>query len=188
MSAIECIDGENPQWRLIQASDGNLYGTTCCGGAGVVSPNGDTEGTIFRITPEGTLTTLYDFCAQTGCTDGTSPDGGVYQATNGEFYGTTCCGGLSGSGFGTVFRLSVGLGPFVKTRTTSGKVGAVVEILGTNLTGATSVTFNGIPSLFRVVASSLIVTTVPTGATTGTIRVVTPSGTLSNYPPFRVLQ
>ena len=52
---------------------------------------------------------------------------GLVQATNGELYGTTQGGGASG--FGTVFRLSVGLGPFVETQTTSGKVGAAVKIL-----------------------------------------------------------
>jgi hypothetical protein len=87
---------------------------------------------------------------------------------------------------GTVFRLSVGLGPFVETQTTSGKVGAAVKILGTDLTGATSVSFNGTAAAFKVVSSSEITTTVPAGATTGTVRVVTPSGTLSSNVPFRV--
>ena len=79
---------------------------------------------------------------------------------------------------GTVFSLSVGLGPFVETQPTSGKVGAAVKILGTNLTGATSVTFNGTAAVFKVVSSSEITTTVPAGATTGKVQVVTPHGTL----------
>ena len=87
---------------------------------------------------------------------------------------------------GTVFSLSVGLGPFVETQPTSGKVGAAVKILGTNLTGATSVTFNGTAAAFKVVSSSLITATVPAGATTGKVQVVTPSGTLSSNVPFRV--
>jgi uncharacterized protein (TIGR03437 family) len=108
------------------------------------------------------------------------------QDTNGNFYGTTYSGGGGRSAAGTVFRVSVGLGPFVKTLPTSGRVGMRVGILGTNLTGATSVTFNGTPATFTVVSPSLIGTNVPTGATTGTVQVVTPSGTLSSNVPFRV--
>ncbi|HEV3275536.1 MAG TPA: IPT/TIG domain-containing protein, partial [Terriglobia bacterium] len=61
-------------------------------------------------------------------------------------------------------------------------------ILGTNLTTATSVTFNGTPATFNVVSSSLITTTVPAGATSGKVQVVTPVGTLTSNVPFRVLQ
>ena len=130
------------------------------------------------------LTTLYSFCAQGGCTDGISPEAGLVQATNGDLYGTTKIGGANN--YGTVFSLSVGLGPFVETQTTSGKVGAAVKILGTDLTGATSVSFNGAAAVFTVVSPSLITTTVPAGATTGKVEVVTPSGTLSTYVPYRV--
>ena len=128
-------------------------------------------------------TTLYSFCSQSGCADGYKPYAGLIQDTNGDFYGTASSGGANS---GTVFSLSVGLGPFVEPQTTSGKVGAPVDILGTNLTGATSVTFNGTPAVFTVVSSSEITTTVPTGATTGAVEVVTPGGTLSSNVPFRV--
>jgi len=93
-------------------------------------------------------------------------------------------GGASGDG--TVFRLFVGLGRFVETLPTSGKVGAAVKILGTNLNGTTAVTFNGTVATFKVVSSSLISTTVPAGATTGALRVAIPSGTVSSKVPFRV--
>ena len=119
-----------------------------------------------------------------GCPDGNQPYGGVVQDTNGKFYGTTYTGGANGDG--TVFGLSVGLGPFVETQPTGGKVGAAIKILGTNLTGATSVTFNDTPAAFTVEAGSVIKATVPEGATTGTVQVVTPSGTLSSNVPFRV--
>jgi uncharacterized protein (TIGR03437 family) len=89
-------------------------------------------------------------------------------------------------GYGTVYSLSTGLGAFVETLPTSGKVGAAVKILGTDLTGATSVTFNGVAATFKVASSSEITTTVPSGATTGTVKVVTPSGTLSSNVSFRV--
>lgn len=55
------------------------------------------------------------------------------------------------------------------------------------MTGATSVTFNGTAAVFKVASSSLITTTVPAGATTGTVKVVTPGGTLSSNVPFQVL-
>jgi uncharacterized protein (TIGR03437 family) len=106
------------------------------------------------------------------------------QDTNGNFYGTTVYGGQAE--LGSVFSLSVGLGPFVKTRPRSGKVGAALNILGSDLTGATSVTFNGTTAVFTVVSSSEITTTVPAGATTGKVQVATPSGTLSSTVPFRV--
>jgi hypothetical protein len=82
----------------------------------------------------------------------------------------------------------VGLGPFVETQPMSGAVGAAVNILGTGLTGATNVKFNGTPATFTVASDSEITTTVPTGATTGKIKVVTPSGTLLSNAPFRVTQ
>jgi uncharacterized protein (TIGR03437 family) len=76
----------------------------------------------------------------------------------------------------------------VETEKTSGKLGATVKILGTGLTGATSVSFNGTAAVFTVVSPSLITTTVPAGATSGTVQVAgTPSGTLSTYVPYQVL-
>jgi uncharacterized protein (TIGR03437 family) len=85
-----------------------------------------------------------------------------------------------------VFSFSVGLGPFVKTLPTSGKVGSVLRILGTDLTGATSVTFNGIPAAFTIASASNIETSVPNDATTGEVQVVTLNGTLSSNVAFRV--
>ncbi|MFZ0816389.1 MAG: choice-of-anchor tandem repeat GloVer-containing protein [Candidatus Sulfotelmatobacter sp.] len=180
LHSFDNTDGNDPS-TPIQATDGNLYGTTSAGGA-----NG--QGTIYKITPNRTLTTLYNFCAQSGCPDGSAPVG-ILQDTNGNFYGTTLSGGTSDTctgGCGTIYSLSVGLGPFVETQTTYGKAGSTVKILGTDLTGATSVTFNGIAAAFTVVASSEIKTTVPVGATTGTVQVITPSGTLSSNQEFRV--
>jgi uncharacterized protein (TIGR03437 family) len=80
----------------------------------------------------------------------------------------------------------MGLGPFVETLPNSGKLGAAVKILGTDLTGATSVTFNGTAAKFTVVSKSEIKTTVPTGATTGTVEVTIPKGTLKSNVVFRV--
>ncbi|HUI43975.1 MAG TPA: choice-of-anchor tandem repeat GloVer-containing protein, partial [Terriglobia bacterium] len=104
-----CRDGELPGELSVQATDGNFYGTTYEGGA-----NGPYYGTIFKITPSGTLTTLYSFCSQSNCTDGEKPGPAMVQDTNGNFYGTTYEGGANG--YGTVFSLSVGLRPFVETQ------------------------------------------------------------------------
>ena len=87
---------------------------------------------------------------------------------------------------GTVFRLSTGLAPFVKTLPISGKAGIVVKILGTKLTGATSVKFNGVAAAFTIVSGTEITTIVPVGAATGKVQVVTPTGTLSSNVVFRV--
>jgi uncharacterized repeat protein (TIGR03803 family) len=172
-------DGVQPFTGLVQATDGNFYGTTSSGGA-------NNFGTVFKITPAGTLTTLHSFDG----TDGAYPNGGLVQATDGNFYGTTTLGGTGANcglgGCGTVFSLSVGLDPFVKTEPTSGEAGAAIIILGTDLTGATSVTFNGVAAAFTAVSSSEIEATVPAGASSGKVEVSTPHGALSSNVPFRV--
>ena len=176
--SFDASDGCYPNGSMIQATNGNFYGTTVYGdtaGGCYLTP-----GTIFSVTSGGTLTTVHSF----DNTEGENPSGGLFQATNGTFYGTAFQGGANGDG--TIFSLSLGLGPFVETLPTSGNVGATVMILGTNLTGATALTFNGTAAVFKVVSSSEITTTVPTGATTGAVKVVTPSGALSSNASFRV--
>jgi uncharacterized repeat protein (TIGR03803 family) len=91
-----CSDGSYPEW-LTQASDGNFYGETYGGGA-----KGD--GTIFKITSSGQLTSLYSFCAQTSCGDGSFPQSALVQASDGDFYGTTVGGGAHNQG--TIFKVN----------------------------------------------------------------------------------
>jgi len=247
LHSFDFTAGAYPGSSLALASDGNFYGITQGGGANSLPDCASGQlggeigcGTMFRITPEGTLTTLYNFCSQANCADGGNPGGpiqgsdenfyggtsnygeygygtifkialngtsatlttlhnfdltdgasvsGGVQATNGSFYGTTGAGGnlsCGDDGCGTVWTMSVGLGPFVETLPTSGKVGKAVKILGNNLTGTTSVSFNGTAATFTVVSASEITTTVPSSATTGTVKVVTPSGTLNSNVVFRV--
>jgi uncharacterized repeat protein (TIGR03803 family) len=95
-----CTDGEDPGAALVQANNGNFYGTTASGGA-------YGSGTVFKITPSGTLTTLYSFCSKSGCTDGSNPSSALIQYANGDLYGTTSEGGANGNR-GTVFKITLG--------------------------------------------------------------------------------
>ncbi len=173
-----CADGRSPFGGLIQATDGNLYGTTIAGGTNDI-------GTVYEMTPSGTLTTIYNFCSQAPCVDGGYPLAGVVQSTNGALYGVTSADGKYNDA-GTVYSISIGLGPFVSTIPTAGVAGSAVNILGTNLTGATSVTFNGTSALYTVVSATEIKATVPAGATTGTVSVTTPAGVLNSNKAFRI--
>jgi hypothetical protein len=147
-------------------------------------------GEIFQFTSARVFKDLAIFHA--GRPNGFNPLDPVFQGTDGNFYGTTAYGGLGGDyggggvGFGTVFQFSNGLGPLVETVPVGGNTGQSVLILGNGLTGSTSVTFHGVEAAFTVESDTYIKATVPTGATTGTISVVTPSGTLNGNPQFVV--
>ena len=90
-------NGANPLFApLAQGTDGNLYGTTQAGGA-------HQQGTVFKVTPAGTLTTLHSFCGQS-CADGAAPFAGLVLGNDGNFYGTTEAGGTNNEG--TVFKMT----------------------------------------------------------------------------------
>lgn len=184
---VGCPDGEFPYGNLVQATDGNLYGTTSRGGS-------NQWGTLFRISPDGNFTTLHNFCTQTNCTDGSQPLAGLIQATNGTLYGTTYGGGTGGyctasfSGCGTVFSLNVGLGPFVTFLRNTAAVGQMFAIIGQGFSGTSTVSLNGTSVSFTVKSNTLIVVTVPVGATSGYVTVNTPGGTLTSNVPFQVIQ
>jgi len=93
--SFSSTDGANPWGGLIQASDGNLYGTTMVGGT-------NNHGTIFKITLSGTLNSLHSL----KLTEGAQPVDGLVQATDGNFYGTTSIGGANNGG--TVFEITPG--------------------------------------------------------------------------------
>ena len=184
-SETNCDDGGYPSAGLALA-DGKLYGTT-----GANGPNSD-AGTLFDITTTGALTTLYSFCTQSGCTDGSNPFGGLIQSTDGTFYGTTYFGGMGScngpvSGCGTVFDFSVDLRPFVRTLPLAGRIGEDIDILGSKLAGVSAVSFNGMSAQFELRSPSLVVARIPEGAATGLVKVTLPEGMLSSNTPFYVL-
>src|SRR5579871_6839543 len=149
------VEGCQPDAELIQATDGNFYGTTSNG------TNGD--GTVFKITPSGTLTTLHSFSGS----DGRHLTGGLVQATDGNFYGTTNGGGANGNG--TVFKI-----------TSSGTLTTLHSFDGTdgNLPGDT---------LIQAADGNFYGTTYNGGANgDGTIYKITPTGTLTTLHSFDV--
>lgn len=91
---FDVTHGAQPQAPLIQGKDGNFYGTTPIGG------NSASQGTVFKITPSGQLTTIFKFDG----IHGSSPIGPLVQGSDGNFYGTTF--GAGDFNFGTVFKLT----------------------------------------------------------------------------------
>ena len=89
--------GRNPRAALMQGGDGDFYGTTASGGA-------DDKGTIFKITPEGVLTILFDFGAWETDDNGWEPTVSLVEGSDGDFYGTTASGGADGKG--TIFEMT----------------------------------------------------------------------------------
>jgi uncharacterized repeat protein (TIGR03803 family) len=85
-------DGAHPFSPLIQASDGNFYGTTFLGGSGNL-------GTVFKMDPAGSVTILHSFAS----TDGSYVFAGLIQGKDGNLYGATYVGGASDKG--TIFKM-----------------------------------------------------------------------------------
>jgi uncharacterized repeat protein (TIGR03803 family) len=90
--------GLNPKGGLVPDAQGNLYGT-----AFGLAAAGNDGGVVFKLTPSGALTVLYNFC-QNGCADGDGPNGGLVLDPQGNIYGTTFEGGAYGQG--TVFKIT----------------------------------------------------------------------------------
>ena len=93
LTNFDAANGSYPLGSLVQGSDGNFYGTTSEGGV-----NGLSDGTVFKVTPDGTLATLHSFNGN----DGDQPQFTLVHATDGDFYGTTWQGGASN--YGTIFK------------------------------------------------------------------------------------
>jgi uncharacterized repeat protein (TIGR03803 family) len=141
-------NGEFPVCPLALGKDGCFYGTTPYGGPAYTNgPPEHGNGTIFKINRNGVLTTLFAF----GGTNGARPYGGVVQASDGNYYGTTTAGGKYG--LGTVFRITP-KGDFSSLCSFDGKNGAVplaglIQAVDGYLYGTTrsgGIGFNGAPA------------------------------------------
>jgi uncharacterized repeat protein (TIGR03803 family) len=148
-------NGGNPYAALVQGLDGNFYGTS-------YADNGS-FGTVFKITPTGALTTLYNFCQQgwPTCSDGEAPYSALVETEDGDFYGTTYLGGASQAG--TVFSISPS-GALTTLHTFTGTDGGnpyAGLVLGTdgNLYGTTtSDGANGGGTIFKMTPAGVLTT------------------------------
>jgi uncharacterized repeat protein (TIGR03803 family) len=176
-----CGKGSNPRAGLVLGADGSFYGVA----SGQGTPNGDNDAIIFKI-DGADLTTLYTF-SYSAASYGTDYGVNLMQSTNGNFYGSIDEVTSDGTEEDIeLFSLSTGLEPFVTAVPAVRGIGAKVLLLGQGFTGATNVTFNGVPATFTVNSDTEITTTVPTGATKGYIVVTTPGGTVSTKVFFTV--
>jgi uncharacterized repeat protein (TIGR03803 family) len=147
LAAFDGTNGMQPSAALVQAADGNLYGTTAIGG---------TWGTVFRATTNGALTLLFTF----GSTNGAYPQS-LVQGQDGNLYGITSEGG-PGFANGIVFRITTG-GAFTLlcgfTNATAGSrpssflQGADGNLFGTTYFGGTN---NGSGTIFRVTTNGIL--------------------------------
>jgi len=163
-------DGAVPMGGLVQASDGNLYGTNLFGVYGSGSQ-------LFRASLTGAILPLHELC---------DPRSSLLQHTNGIIYGDdNQCGTEDSSGY--FYSYDADLPPFVTYLPTYGRAGALVQILGQGFTSGSQVFFNGTPAASpSVVYPTYIRVAVPSGATTGPITVTTMAGTLSSNKVFIV--
>jgi len=97
-----CPDGSGPTGSLVQASDGNFYGTAVFGGA----HNTNDGGTVFRISPAGQFALLHTFVADKSGNfmNGNGPMGGLVEGKDGFLYGATTAGGAHNAG--VIFKIS----------------------------------------------------------------------------------
>jgi uncharacterized repeat protein (TIGR03803 family) len=121
--------GSYPYAAMIQASDGNFYGTTYLGG----NLSTTQRGTIFQLTPAGGLTPLLQFTGTNGAFVGANPQSCLVQGTDGNFYGTTLSGGVYNNG--AVFRLSLPLAPVFKS---IAKAGGTATLVWSSVAGQTN--------------------------------------------------
>lgn len=167
----------DPFAGLVLATDGNFYGATDGGGkAG--------NGVLFKITKTGVYTVLYEVPIDYLGT-GRFPYSTPVQHTDGKIYGLMYVGGSNNEG--TLYRLDVGLPPFVRSLTLSGTPGQTVQILGQGFTGTKNVKFGSGAATFTIISATYLTAVIPATGVTGSITVTTPSGTLTSRSTFKVV-
>jgi len=156
-------EGSGPTSGVIEASDGNFYGTTSSGGA-------DLLGTVFVVTPNGGFATVASLGLAGGA--GYSPQGALVQGPDGYLYGTTASGGGAscGGGCGTVFKVLPGLPPTTSTSSTTSTSTSSSSTTSSSI-GTTSTTATPPPPTSSSTSTTLSVTTstavrVPAATTT----------------------
>jgi uncharacterized repeat protein (TIGR03803 family) len=211
---FDVTNGGTPFAGLVQGTDGNFYGTTAYGGTNYTCSFMPRTacGTVFKMTSDGTLTTLHSFNDASDA--GYDPQAALLQAANGAFYGATMQGGPDG--LGSIFRVTSGgtlIPLYTYTSTNNGAYpdAALVHGSGGNLYGTTrNGGVNGDGTVFKIVAGTLTVlrrfdnndgglpyglvhatdgnfygVTNEGGANTrGTIYKITPAGTLTTLHNF----
>jgi hypothetical protein len=133
-SSSNCPDGTKPN-SVIQASDGNLYGTT----------DGPAGGGIFKLTESGQITVLYTFKTntKTGFYDQGYSPAGLAEGPDGFLYGVNSAGGPNSASSGTIFKISkTGTGfqvleTFCTSCTTGAAPNSIVAGTDGNLYGTT---------------------------------------------------
>jgi uncharacterized repeat protein (TIGR03803 family) len=133
--------------RLVQGTDGNFYGVTPFGGD--TSANEFGWGTVFKISPSGTFTSLHTFNGS----DGGFPWGPLIEASDGNFYGVAESGGDPVCQCGTVFQITTSgnfanLYNFKNTGDRFQPVGGLVQGTDGNLYGLTGPNDGG--SIFKL--------------------------------------
>ena len=174
------VNGIAPYGGLVQATDGNLYGTTIQGGAA-------NAGTILQVTLGGTITQLFSLDS---VTNGAAPRSVPLQASDGTLYlttSTTTNGTDEGNVLQVVSGLAAPLPAITKFTPAKGKVGTKVTVAGNNFVGTTAVLFNGTSATFTVKSATTLIATVPAGAISGQITVTNAGGSAVSAKSFTVV-
>ena len=160
------VNGSFPSGPLVRDGDGNFYGTTTKGGS-YSDFNGNTYGTIFKMTTGGELTTLVNFSGANGLFPITAA---LVEGGDGHYYGTTYFGGSSGTG--TVFKM-----------TSTGSLTTLVNFTVSSRSYPNTLLLGGDGDLYGTTRNGGIYSS-SSGSPYGTVFKVTSAGTLTNLANF----